>query len=420
MIYDLYDQNRRWLKPWTIQAKAWADMLQDPQPNSFFNPSQWPGSREWAAWWELMHRVGKDYEKPDWKIHQVLIDQHMCPVAIQTELETPFCNLLRFKRYADDNENLREMKNDPTVLVVAPLSGHHASLLRDTVQTLLQDHKVYVTDWKDARMVPCEKGAFGLDDYVLLIEQFLNHLIQKTPNVHVFAVCQPVVPVLGAVARMHTHGQPVPKSMILMGGPVDARKSPTAPNNLATKHPYEWFEQHLIHQVPARHPGVGRKVYPGFLQYMGFVAMNPERHAMAHWDFYQNLLKGDLEDAETHRSFYDEYNAVLDMPAEYYLDTIKTVFQEFNLPQGTWKVQGEWVRPQDITQTALLTVEGERDDIAGQGQTKAAHALCTGLKPKQQSYFLAPGAGHYGLFSGRRWRDEIYPKLRDFIAKHQK
>jgi poly(3-hydroxybutyrate) depolymerase len=304
------------------------------------------------------------------------------------------------------------------VLLVAPLSGHHATLLRDTVRTMLPDHKVYITDWVDARMVPAEAGAFTLDDYVATIERFLRVIGEAAgmDRVHVVSVCQPTVPVLAAVSLMAARGEPVPRSLVLMGGPIDPRESPTAVNNLATQKPMWWFESNLIHLVPPNYPGRGRRVYPGFLQHAGFMAMNPERHFMSHWDFYQDLVKGDLDDADAHRRFYDEYNAVLDMPAEYYLDTVRTVFQEFALPRGTWHVKGERVRPAAIEGTALMTIEGELDDISGEGQTRAAHALCTGVDDAARDHYTVPGAGHYGIFSGRRWRTQVYPRVRDFIA----
>jgi poly(3-hydroxybutyrate) depolymerase len=331
-------------------------------------------------------------------------------------LRKPFCRLLRFKRYSDDAGNLRELKDDPPVLVVAPLSGHHATLLRDTVRTLLQDHKVYITDWIDARMVPAADGTFSLDDYVGYIQEFIRHI--GADDLHVISVCQPTVPVLAAVSLMAARGEATPRSLVMMGGPIDSRQSPTAVNNLATQKPLWWFESNVIQIVPANYPGRGRRVYPGFLQHTGFMAMNPERHAMSHWDFYQDLVKGDLGDAAAHRRFYDEYNAVLDMPAKYYLDTVRIVFQEHLLPRGLWDVAGERVDPSAIKGTALLTIEGELDDISGQGQTRAAHALCSSIAQQDRQHLTVEGAGHYGIFSGRRWRTQVYPQVRDFIAAH--
>jgi poly(3-hydroxybutyrate) depolymerase len=346
----------------------------------------------------------------------VVKDGHDVPVVEKVALDKPFCRLLRFKRYTDDAENILGMKDQPTVLVVAPLSGHHATLLRDTVRTLLPDHKVYITDWVDARMVPKEAGAFTLDDYVGYIQEFIRHI--GASRLHVVSVCQPTVPVLAAVSLMASRGEDVPRSLVMMGGPIDTRSSPTAVNNLAATRPLSWFEQNVIHVVPQNYPGRGRRVYPGFLQHTGFVAMNPERHFMSHWDFYQDLVKGDLDDAQSHRRFYDEYNAVLDMPAEYYLDTIRVVFQQQLLPQGGWDVAGERVDPAAIRGCALMTIEGELDDISGLGQTRAAHALCTGVAEADRRHLTVEGAGHYGIFSGRRWRTQVYPQVRDFIAGH--
>ena len=304
------------------------------------------------------------------------------------------------------------------MLVVAPLSGHHATLLRDTVRALLRDHDVYITDWVDARMVPLDQGAFGLDDYIGYMRRFINHLGAR--KLHVMSVCQPTVPVLAAVSLMASAGEATPLSLILMGGPIDPSRCPTKVNDLATTKPFSWFETNVVFDVPSNYPGKGRRVYPGFMQHAGFVAMNPSRHFSAHWDFYQDLLRGDLDDAAAHRRFYDEYNAVLDLPAEFYLDTIRIVFQQQLLPRGQWVVDGERVAPEAIKQTALLTIEGELDDISGLGQTRAAHDLCTGIAKKNHAHLEAKGAGHYGIFSGRRWRDEVYPDVRDFIRRFHK
>jgi poly(3-hydroxybutyrate) depolymerase len=282
------------------------------------------------------------------------------------------------------------------------------------VRTLLQDHKVYITDWIDARMVPEADGAFTLDDYVLTLQRFMREI--GTPDLHVISVCQSTVPVLAAVSLMAARGEPTPRSLVMMGGPIDTRQSPTKVNDLATHKPLSWFEGNVIQSVPTNFPGRGRRVYPGFLQHAGFLAMNPERHFKSHWDFYEDLLKGDLDDAASHRRFYDEYNAVLDMPAEYYLDTIRIVFQQHLLPRGLWDVAGTRVTPSSIATTALLTIEGELDDISGQGQTRAAHTLCTGIDEDRKAHLTVMGAGHYGIFSGRRWRTEVYPVVRDFIA----
>jgi len=412
MYYQWHELGRTFLKPWTLLAEANA--------RAFSADGTWlsylPGAERVSAANELVHRFGKDYEKPEFGIHSVQIDGSTCPVLELEALVKPFCRLLRFKRYTDNSQNLDTIHTQPTVLVVAPLSGHHATLLRDTVYTLLPDHKVYITDWIDARMVPVEQGAFTLNDYVAYIEEFIRHI--GADNLHVISVCQPTVPVLAAVSLMAARGEPTPRSLVMMGGPIDTRLSPTSVNQLAVRQPLSWFEHTVIHPVPVNYPGKGRKVYPGFLQHMGFIAMNPERHAQSHWDYYKHLIKGDLDDAAAHRRFYDEYNAVLDMPAEYYLDTIKIVFQEHLLPKGEWYVGKELVDPSKITDTALMTIEGELDDISGLGQTRAAHTLCTGVAEQDRVHLTVQGAGHYGIFSGRRWREQVYPKVREFIAAH--
>lgn len=411
-FYQLHEFGRAWMAPMNYWADASAKMFS--APGSWL--STMPGASRLAAGYELMYRVGKDYEKPEFGIHRIEFDGQEYPVIQREVLAKPFCRLLRFKRFADHADHIAEFRDDPPVLVVAPLSGHHSTLLRDTVRTLLRDHKVYITDWVDGRMVPTSEGTFTLDDYVGYIEDFIREI--GAEDLHVISVCQPTVPVLAAVSLMAARGEATPRSLVMMGGPIDTRESPTQVNNLAIEKPLWWFESNLVHQVPANYPGAGRRVYPGFMQHGGFMAMNPERHAESHWDFYQDLVKGDLEDAASHRAFYDEYNAVLDMPGEYYLDTVRVVFKEHLLPRGLWTVKGERVDPGAISGTALLTIEGELDDISGQGQTRAAHKLCSGIPKKDQQHLTVDGAGHYGIFSGRRWREQVYPQVRDFIAKY--
>ena len=417
LLYQYHELMRAWLAPVTYWAEAGS--------RAFSAPGSWlsamPGSQRIAAGYELMVRLGKDYEKPAFDIHEVESGGRTYPVVEREILSRPFCRLLRFKRYSDDAGDLGELKDDPAVLVVAPLSGHHATLLRDTVKTLLRDHKVYITDWIDARMVPKDQGDFSLDDYVAYIEDFIRHIGAK--DLHVVSVCQPTVPVLAAVSLMAARGEDTPRSLVMMGGPIDTRQSPTSVNDLATQKPLWWFETNVIHTVPANYPGRGRSVYPGFLQHAGFLAMNPERHFMSHWDFYQDLVKGDLDTATSHRRFYDEYNAVLDMPARYYLDTVRVVFQQHLLPRGQWIVRGEKVDPSKIgstprSRTAIMTIEGELDDISGAGQTRAAHALCSGVPEDRHQHLTVAGAGHYGIFSGRRWRTQVYPEVKAFIARH--
>jgi len=413
MLYQLYETQRALLSPFAEFATASAKLYSHP-----LSPfAQAPGAQRVSAGFELMHRLTKEYEKPEFGITSINVGGVDIVVQENVAIEKPFCKLLRFKRFTDDAKVLTKMRDQPSVLVVAPLSGHHSTLLRDTVRLLLQDHKVYITDWVDARMVPTESGAFHLDDYVHYVQEFIRHV---GPDVNVISVCQPTVPVLAAISLLASGGEKTPRTMVMMGGPIDARKSPTAVNNLAMNKSHEWFENNVIYRVPPNYPGAGRAVYPGFLQHTGFVAMNPDRHLTAHYDFFLDLVRGDDDSAESHRQFYDEYNAVLDMPAEYYLDTIKVVFQDFALVNGNWKVAGELVRPQDIKTTALLTVEGELDDISGSGQTAAALDLCKGVPKTRKRHYEVKGAGHYGIFSGRRWREFAYPEIRDFILKHHK
>jgi len=411
MLYHLHEAQRAWMAPLSHWSDATARML--TEPGSAF--ARLPGAQRWAAGFELMHRIGKDYEKPTFDIRSVLAHGHEVPIVEIPALRKPFCNLVRFKRFSDDPKTVNDLKDDPVVLVVAPLSGHHATLLRDTVKTLLQDHKVYITDWIDARMVPASEGAFTLDDYVDYMREFIAHI--GAERLHVISVCQPTVPVLAAVSLMAAAGERTPCTLTLMGGPIDPRESPTQVTDLGRTRSLAWFEGNLIHFVPQRYPGHGRRVYPGFLQHAGFVAMNPSRHLRSHWEFFEDLLRGDLEDAEGHRRFYDEYNAVLDMPAEYYLDTIRVVFKEHLLPRGLWKVRDRPVMPAAIKGTAIMTIEGELDDISGVGQTRAAHRLCTGIPDAHKRHLLVEGAGHYGIFSGRRWREQVYPDVRAFIRQ---
>jgi len=418
MLYQIYEAQRSLMEPFADFAQAAAKLYANP-----LTPfGQVPFAQRTAATYELMYRLWKDYEKPEFDIKTVRVGDSDVVIHESVEIDKPFCELRRFKRFSDDPETLAQMKGQPAVLVVAPLSGHYATLLRDTVRSLLADHKVYITDWKNARMVPVAQGEFHLDDYVHYVEEFIRHLQGIYGNCHVMSVCQPTVPVLAAVSLMASRGEVTPLTMTMMGGPIDARKSPTAVNNLAMNKSYDWFENNVIYRVPPNFPGVGRRVYPGFLQHAGFVAMNPDRHLSSHYDYFKHLIAGDDASAEAHRQFYDEYNAVLDMDAAYYLETIRIVFQEFRLVHGTWDVRSpdgqlERVRPQDIRTTAHLTIEGELDDISGAGQTEAAHALCHNVPKSRQMHIEVKGAGHYGIFSGRRWREVVYPQVRDFIAR---
>ena len=393
MLYSLYEAQHLALLPMRYMAELTRGWFGNP-----FSPLAYsPFSRRLAASSDLFLRLTQRYEKPAWNLGGV---------ELEVVLDKPFCKLVHFKQAEP-----RERK----VLIVAPLSGHHATLLRDTVRAFLPEHEVWVTDWVDARMVPLGAGPFHLADYVDYVCEWIRLL---SPDLHVISVCQPTVPVLAAVSLMASRNEPQrPLTMTMMGGPIDARRSPTAVNNLAMRKPYSWFEQNLIHRVPEKYPGFMRRVYPGFLQHLGFVAMNPDRHVTAHWDYFHHLMEGDGDSAESHRRFYNEYNAVLDMPAEYYLDTVKAVFQDFALPKGRMFMRDELVRPQAIRETALLTVEGELDDISGNGQTESAHSLCLNIPRDRREHFLAPNVGHYGIFSGRRWREVIYPRVSAFIRK---
>jgi poly(3-hydroxybutyrate) depolymerase len=419
MLYQIFETQRSIMEPFSDLAQAAAKLYSNP-----LNPmAQTPLAQRVSAGYALMHRLGKDYVKPEFGIRTVKVNKVDVAIHERIEIDKPFCELRRFKRFSDDTATLTQLKAQPVVLIVAPLSGHYATLLRDTVKTMLQGHKVYITDWKNARLVPLSDGEFHLDDYINYVQEFIRHLQAIYGDCHVVSVCQPTVPVLAAVSLMASRGEKTPLTMTMMGGPIDARKSPTSVNNLATNKSFEWFENNVIYRVPANFPGAGRRVYPGFLQYTGFVAMNPDRHANSYYDYFKDLIKGDDASTEAHRKFYDEYNAVLDMDADYYLETIQTVFQDFKLVNGTWDVKGidgrvERVRPQDIKGTALLTVEGELDDISGSGQTRAAQDLCSGVPASERQHLEVEGAGHYGIFSGRRWRDIVYPQVVKFIQGH--
>jgi poly(3-hydroxybutyrate) depolymerase len=403
VLYELHELHK------TIAAPlvAWADVNQRLFTNPYSPFAYHPFSRTIAASQELVARLMRSYEKPKWDIAHVALEGGDAPVTIEPVVRKPFCHLLHFRKDV--------AQPGPRMLLFAPLSGHHATLLRDTVRTALRDFDVYVTDWVDARMVPLGAGAFHFDDYVAYCLEFIRLL---GPDVHVVSVCQPTVPVLAAMSLLAQAADPaLPKTMVMMGGPIDPRRSPTAVNEFAMVRPYSWFEARVIHRVPFTYPGYMRRVYPGFLQHAGFIAMNAERHIDAHRQFFNHLVVGDGDSAAAHRRFYDEYNAVLDMPAEYYLDTIKTVFQEFALPKGTMTIRGELVRPDAIRNTALFTIEGELDDISGNGQTEAAHILCRNVSAEKRKHLLAPGVGHYGIFSGRKFREMIYPQIKGFVSR---
>lgn len=405
MLYAFHEMQKSLGAPMRFAAQMGMNWAQ-----SSGNPWKDMPASDWlAASSELTMRLSQEYPKLPFGIHSVVVDEHTHAVEETVAEEKAFCQLRRFSKVG--------AKGESRILLVAPLSGHHSTLLRDTVRSLVQHHEVFVTDWRDARIVPLSEGLFHLDDYVRYVIEFLQSL---GPDVHVISVCQPTVPVMCAVSLMAAHKDPMrPKSMVMMGGPIDARVNPSKVNDYATKHNIEWFEQHVISRVPAKYPGFGRRVYPGFLQHYGFVAMNPNHHAKSHWDFFRDLIKGDDLDAATHRKFYDEYNAVLDLDAAYYLETVQRVFQEFQLPRGVMEVSGERVDPKAIRDIGLMTVEGELDDISCPGQTEAAHRLCENIPNARRKHLLVEGCGHYGIFSGSRWRNVVYPAIREFIASER-
>ncbi|MBH0239560.1 polyhydroxyalkanoate depolymerase [Methylobrevis albus] len=361
--------------------------------------------RQAAAFWSMIADTAYTHERPAYAIDSVRVGNVDAAVTEQAVFSTPFGTLLHFAKDVETPQ--------PKMLVVAPLSGHFATLLRGTVKTLLADHDVYITDWHNARDVPLGAGRFGFDDYVEHVIRFIEEI---GPGTHVLAVCQPCVQVLAAAAVMAEDRNPAaPSSMTLMAGPVDVRVNPTEVNRLANGKPLEWFAEKLIATVPARYGGAGRRVYPGFLQLTAFMMMNPARHEKAHRDLHRHLARGETAEAATIRAFYDEYFAVLDLDAEFYLETIDIVFQRALLAKGELSYRGRPVDPAKIRRTALLTVEGERDDICALGQTAAAHDLCTGLKPFLKRHHMQPGVGHYGVFSGRRWEGQVYPIVRNMV-----
>jgi poly(3-hydroxybutyrate) depolymerase len=406
-FYHLYEFNHAAIGP----ARAAADMTRLYFQNPFNPMSQTQFGRSVAAACELFERSTRRYGKPEFGHASTLVSGVRVPVTERVVWHRPFCDLVHFQR-----EIPQPRRADPKVLVVAPMSGHYATLLRGTVEALLPQHDVYITDWIDARMVPITEGRFDLDDYIDYVISMLHALGGDT---HVIAVCQPSVPVLAAVSLMEQRDDPyTPLTMTLMGGPIDTRRSPTAVNKLAQEKDIDWFRRNVIMKVPFPHAGVCRDVYPGFLQLSGFMSMNLDRHLGAHKDFYQHLVKGDGDNAEKHREFYDEYLAVMDLAAEFYLQTVETVFIRHALPKGEMMHRGVRVDPGAIRNCALLTIEGEKDDITGGGQTEAAHDLCTGLPPERKVHYTQPAVGHYGVFNGSRWRAEICPRLADFILTH--
>jgi poly(3-hydroxybutyrate) depolymerase len=401
MMYQMYQAQA----DLAAQVRGWASVTSLLLRNPYVDAFAPYGMRYITASYDMLARAGFTHERPAFGIDTVRIGEHDVPVTEEIADVTPFASLLHFKK--DVEVGL------PRVLVVAPMSGHFATLLRATVRTMLPDNDVYLTDWHNARDVSVDDGRFGIDEYVDHLIRFIEKI---GPGAHVVAVCQPCVPVLAAVAVMAEAGHDAqPRTMTLMAGPIDARVSPTTVNELATSHPIEWFEQNLITTVPERYRGAGRRVYPGFLQLLGFVSMNPERHMKAHRQLYEHLAAREDEKAQAIAAFYDEYFAVADLPAEFYLETVKSIFQDYDLARGVLDWRGRRVNPAAIERTALLTVEGERDDVCGIGQTMAAQELCTGIRPYRRRHHLQPGVGHYGVFSGSRWTRQIYPLLRNTI-----
>lgn len=373
-----------------------------------------PLSRNMAASAELFERMTRRYGKPKFGFDEVEVEGKIVPVVERVVWERPFCKLLHFSR---DTSHLSAPQ--PTILIVAPISGHYATLLRGTVEAFLPDHEVYITDWVDARMAPLVLGPFDLDDYIDYLMDMCRHLGGElgVKHIHTLGVCQPAVPLIAAVALMDAQGEPhTPATMTLMGGPIDTRKSPTAVNQLAQKRGTKWFKNNCINTVPFPYPGAGRQVYPGFLQLSGFMAMNMDRHVNAHVDMFDHLVKGDGDSAEKHRDFYDEYLAVMDLSAEYYMQTIQQVFVEHQLPRGVMMHRDTLIDLTAIRRTGLLTVEGELDDISGVGQTFAANELCVNIPAAMKRHYVQEGVGHYGVFNGSRYRTQIAPRIKDFMA----
>jgi poly(3-hydroxybutyrate) depolymerase len=413
MLYSLYELGHLSVAPLRIAALMQSSMLRSP-----FNPlADTELARTAAAASDVFESVTRRYRKPDWQLPTTNVEGMDVPVTPESVWSSPWCSMVHFERDAEALVEARGERSDPAVLLVAPMSGHYATLLRSTVEAFLPEHEVYITDWSDARTVPVLAGRFDLNDYVDHVMAMLRVL---GPETHVVAVCQPGPAVLAAVALMSEEGDPcTPATMTFMGSPIDARLSPTAPNKLAETRDIEWFKQNMIHTVPALYPGAFRRVYPGFLQLASFMGMNLSKHVDAHQAYFQNLVKGDGDSADKHRQFYDEYLAVMDLSEEFYVQTLIDVFQEYSIAKGTFKHHGRLVKPSAITKTALLTVEGEHDDISGIGQTQAAHDICSSIPEAMRQDYIQPGVGHYGVFSGRRFKTEIYPRMRDFMRKHQ-
>ncbi|WP_424931562.1 polyhydroxyalkanoate depolymerase [Amaricoccus macauensis] len=412
MLYHAYEMTHAAISPMRTAARMSKEVLKNP-----LNPAAGTyGSRTMSAALEMFINATRRYGKPDFEIESTEVDGVETPIVEQVVWSRPFCDLLHFKRDSLEAQD----RNDPKVLMVAPMSGHYATLLRGTVKAMLPGHDVYITDWRDARDVPVTDGSFDLDDYADYVIAMIEHLSRNGERVHVMAVCQPGIPVMVAASIMAMDKNPArPASLTLMGSPIDTAKNPKQPNELAKTKPLSWFENNVVTHVPWPNKGFLRRVYPGFLQLSSFFAMNLDRHVGAHVDHFRNLVRGDGDGAEAHQRFYDEYMAVMDLTAEFYLQTIDRVFQRRLLAQGEYMYRDRLVEPSAMEDIAIMTVEGEKDDITGLGQTEAAHALATGLPESKHMHFVAEGVGHYGVFNGSRWRNIIQPKIQAFIEENR-
>ena len=413
MLYSMVEMKRVAMAPMRVAAKAGRAALNHP-----LNPaSDTEYGRSFLALADVFESATRYYGKPDWQIPSTRLNGVEVAVTPVTVWSTPWCGLVHFRRDEDDLRRARGEDAAPQkrLLIVAPLSGHYATLLRGTVEAFLPDYEVFITDWADARLAPVWLGRFDLDDYVTHVRDMLTWL---GPGANVLGVCQPGPPVLAAIAMMCEDEDPArPSTMTFMGSPIDARRSPTVPNLLAEERPFSWFEETMIHTVPGPWPGMFRRVYPGFVQLSSFMNMNWSRHKEAQWRFFNHLVAGDGDSVEKHRQFYDEYLSVLDLTEEFYLQTIRRVFQEHDLPRGVFRHHGRLVKPEAIRDVALMTVEGEKDDISGIGQTQAAHDLCVNLPEEMQVDYIQPSVGHYGVFNGSRFRHEIVPRVNEFIRR---
>jgi poly(3-hydroxybutyrate) depolymerase len=405
MLYELNAQYMKMVQPWHQMANITRQLVSHP-----INPfADHPFFRTASASIELFERLTTDYEEPKWGLESTIINKKKVKIKQQIVHQKPYCDLLHFERDKPQAEH-------PKVLLIAPISGHFATLLRSTAKEFLPDHETYITDWRNARDIPLSAGTFSFDDYVTYLIEFINFL---GPDTHVIAVCQPCVPAMVALSVMHQEkSRNLPKSLTLMGGPIDVRINPTEVNDYAGGKDLEWFEKNVICKVPSGFEGQGQAVYPGFIQLSAFLSMNMDSHINKHFKFFDDLVKGDGDSAEDHRQFYNEYLAVMDMPADYYLDTIRKVFLEHELPNGTMDYQGKVIDLGAIKKTALLTIEGEKDDITGRGQTAAALDLCNNLSSKKKKHHEQEGVGHYGIFNGKKYRDTIAPMIKDFIQQH--